>query len=135
MSKDRVKFSDANTVTTPVGDTEYALYIPKEKFEDRSFICDLVGHDVFDKTNPNDPCVICGGIFTREELTIQIDETCAINGHGHVSNGTCFLCGDRVENQKQPETQKTIDQINAMIRNVEDSLVDMKALVAGIMGE
>jgi len=40
---------------------------------------------------------------------------------------------------KQPEqpkqTQQTIDQINAMIRNVEDSLVDIKALVAGMMGE
>ena len=37
--------------------------------------------------------------------------------------------------QPEPKTQKTIDQINAMIRNVEDSLVDMKALVAGMMGE
>ena len=147
MSKDRVKFSDATRLYHSIEDAEadthsaYKLYIPKEKFEDRSFICDLVGHQARYIHNRTYKCIYCNTEADNHfYFPAQNKKICEFSGHTFPDPNTndCWRCGDLIETpepQEQPENQKTIDQINAMIRNVEDNLVDMKALVAGMMGE
>ena len=141
MNKDRVKFSDIQLFNSADGEV-YILRIPKEKFEDRSFICDLVGHQARYIHNRTYKCIYCNTEADNHfYFPAQNKKICEFSGHTFPDPNTndCWRCGDLIETtepeQPEPETQQTIDQINAMIRNVEDNLVDMKALVAGMMGE
>ena len=144
MNKDRVKFSDIQLFNSTDGEV-YILKIPKEKFESRSFICDLVGHQSRYMHNGNYKCIYCNQEADNHwYFPNQNKQVCSNSGHTFPDPNTtkCWRCAETVEteqtkeeNEQTQQTQQTIDQINAMIRNVEDSLVDIKALVAGMMGK